>query len=151
MLQIYTDGGCSGNPGPGGWAYIMVLETFQGGRVLAENWGAENETTNNRMELTAVIASLAALKTMSEAPRQVVVYTDSQYVQKGMTEWISTWKRNSWRNSGKQPVKNKDLWLRLDALAEGFPISWTWVKGHAGNEYNERCDAMTQKAIASLK
>ena len=150
MLHIYTDGGCSGNPGPGGWAYIMVLETFQGNKVLAENWGAERDTTNNRMELTAVISSLTAVKTMNDVPKQVAVYTDSQYVQKGMTEWIGNWKRNSWRTSDKKPVKNKDLWLLLDALAEAFPISWIWIKGHAGNEFNERCDDLTQNAIASL-
>ena len=129
----------------------MVLETFQGAKVLAEEWGAEKDTTNNRMELKAVIESLEALKTMKNVPRQVTVHTDSQYVQKGITEWIHIWKKNSWRTSDKKPVKNQDLWLELDALASEFPVSWSWVKGHAGNKYNERCDALTQKAIASCQ
>ena len=150
MTYIYTDGGCSGNPGPGGWAYVMVLKTFQGDSVAAEEWGGEPNTTNNRMELTAVISALKALKTKPDLPRQLTLYTDSQYVQKGITEWIRTWKRNSWRTSDKKLVKNKDLWLELDKLAAEFPVSWGWVRGHAGNEYNERCDALTQKAIASL-
>ena len=150
-LRIFTDGGCSGNPGPGGWAYVMIMETFQGGKIIAEEKGAEKETTNNRMELTAVIKSLQALKNMKDVPRKVTAYTDSQYVQKGITEWIRNWKRNSWRTSDKTPVKNKDLWVELDSLAEEFAISWQWVKGHAGNEYNERCDQMTQEAIASLR
>lgn len=149
-LNIYTDGGCSGNPGPGGWAYVMVQKTFQGETVLAEDQGAEKATTNNRMELAAVISALKALKTIDGAPRQAVVHTDSQYVQKGITEWIRNWKRNSWRTSDKKPVKNQDLWMELDALAAGFALSWEWVKGHAGNTYNERCDSMVQKAIASL-
>ena len=151
MIDIYTDGGCSGNPGPGGWAYLMVVKTFQGEEVLAEHWGAEQDTTNNRMELRAVIASLEALKNMDNVPRHTRVHTDSQYVQKGISEWIHNWKRNSWRTSDKKPVKNQDLWLRLDALAAEFKIDWIWVKGHAGNKYNERCDFLTQKAIASIK
>ena len=129
---------------------MMVVETFQGDKILDEQWGGEKDTTNNRMELSAVISSLEALKTMSDVPSQATVYTDSQYVQKGITEWIHNWKRNNWRTSDKKPVKNQDLWLRLDSLAAGFSIEWNWVKGHAGNEYNERCDALTQKAIASL-
>ena len=150
MIHIYTDGGCSGNPGPGGWAYVMVLKTFQGDTIAAEEWGAVTDTTNNRMELLAVISALRALKTNSNLPRQASLYTDSQYVQKGITEWIHNWKRNSWRTSDKKPVKNQDLWLELDALAGEFPVSWVWVRGHAGNIYNERCDKLTQKAIASL-
>lgn len=147
-LKIYTDGGCSGNPGPGGWAYVMVRQTFQGGQVIAKNKGGEKGTTNNRMELTAVIMALRALKTMTDVPRQAVVYTDSQYVQKGITEWIRNWKRNEWRTADKKPVKNQDLWMELDSIAGEFPLKWEWVKGHAGNEYNEMCDAMTQEAIA---
>jgi len=150
-LKIYTDGGCSGNPGPGGWAYVMVQQTFQGAVIIAQNKGAERETTNNRMELTAVISALRALKTMRDVPRQAAVYTDSQYVQKGITDWIRTWKRNSWRTSDKSPVKNKDLWIELDALAGEFPLKWEWVKGHAGNEYNEMCDSMTQEAMEGIK
>ncbi|MCL2759203.1 MAG: ribonuclease HI [Treponema sp.] len=149
-FKIYTDGGCSGNPGPGGWAYVMVQQTFQGSQIIAKNKGAEKETTNNRMELTAVIMALRALRVMDGVPRQAAILTDSQYVQKGMTEWIRTWKRNSWRTSDKTPVKNKDLWLLLDSLAIDFSLKWEWVKGHAGNEYNELCDAMTQEAIAEI-
>jgi ribonuclease HI len=148
-MLVYTDGGCSGNPGPGGWAYVLVLETFQGPKVLMENFGAEKETTNNRMELMAVIAALEALKGMEQG-RKAQVFTDSQYVQKGMTEWIQGWKRNGWRTSDKGLVKNQDLWQRLDALASDFSITWTWIKGHAGNRYNERCDTLTQKAINSI-
>ncbi|MCL2318791.1 MAG: ribonuclease HI [Treponema sp.] len=150
LIQIYTDGGCSGNPGPGGWAYVMVLETFQGDSIVAEEWGGERDTTNNRMELLAVISALKAVKLQPELPRQLRVYTDSQYVQKGISEWIRKWKQNSWRTSDKKPVKNQDLWKELDALASEFPVTWAWVKGHAGNKYNERCDALTQRAIASL-
>ena len=154
-LDIYTDGGCSGNPGPGGWAYVMVLKTFQGDTVIAEALGAEAETTNNRMELLAVISALKAVKTLElpqgDLPRQMVVHTDSQYVQRGITGWIHTWKRNSWRTSDKKPVKNQDLWMELDSLAGGLALSWEWVKGHAGNRYNERCDALTQEAIRDLK
>jgi ribonuclease HI len=148
-LKIYTDGGCSGNPGPGGWAYVMVQQTFQGGQIKAKDKGYEKETTNNRMELTAVIMALRALKTMTDVPRQAAVFTDSQYVQKGITDWIRTWKRNAWRTSDKKPVKNQDLWMELDSLNSEFPLKWEWVKGHAGNEYNEMCDAMTQEAISN--
>ena len=146
-LKIYTDGGCSGNPGPGGWAYVIIINTFQGENIIAENKGSQKETTNNRMELTAVIEALRALKKINDVPRQVSVYTDSQYVQKGITEWIRNWKRNSWRTSDKTPVKNKDLWVEIDSLTVDFVINWEWVRGHAGNEYNERCDRMTQEAI----
>ena len=157
-IEIYTDGGCSGNPGPGGWAYVITGNGKWGmengeSALLAEKWGAERSTTNNRMELQAVIAALEALVSMRLEDEKVTLFTDSQYVQKGISEWIHTWKRNSWRTSDKKPVKNQDLWQKLDALSSapgGFPITWAWVKGHAGNEYNERCDAMTQKAIASL-
>ena len=158
MFNIYTDGGCSGNPGPGGWAYV-IMRNEEGGtgnerqnsEIIAEEWGAEPDTTNNRMELLAVISALRALKGKPDLKRQLAVYTDSQYVQKGITEWIQVWKRNSWRTSGKKPVKNQDLWLELDALAAELPIAWNWLKGHAGNPYNERCDELTQKAIASLQ
>jgi len=155
-FRIYTDGGCSGNPGPGGWAYVMVRQSFQGNEVIAKDKGGEKETTNNRMELTAVIMALRALEIMKSKPeagipRQALVVTDSQYVQKGITEWIKTWKRNSWRTSDKSPVKNKDLWVELDSLAGEFPLQWEWVRGHAGNEFNEICDAMTQEAIGDIR
>jgi ribonuclease HI len=148
--KIFTDGGCSGNPGPGGWAYLIVLQTFQGEKIIARNYGAERDTTNNRMELTAVLEALRALKTMNEVPAKSTVFTDSQYVQKGITEWIRTWKINSWRTSDKKPVKNKDLWVELDSLAGQFSLNWQWIRGHAGNYYNELCDQMTQEAIASI-
>ena len=150
-LKIYTDGGCWGNPGPGGWAYIIVLETFQGEKIVAERYGAEKSTTNNRMELTAVISALQNLKTMEDIPGKATVCTDSQYVQKGITEWIVNWKKNSWKTSDKKPVKNQDLWQELDALAEEFSLAWKWVRGHAGIAYNERCDKMTQEAISSIE
>ena len=151
MTYIYTDGGCSGNPGPGGWAYVIVQKTFQGNLVVAEECGGEKNTTNNRMELLAVISALNAVKANTELSRNPTLCTDSQYVQKGITEWIHTWKRNSWRTSDKKPVKNQDLWMELDALASDFSITWVWVKGHAGNEYNERCDILAKKAIATVK
>ena len=146
MIHIYTDGGCSGNPGPGGWAYLMVMETFQGDKVLTEHSGTEEDTTNNRMELLGVIESLKALKNMDDVPNKAAIYTDSQYVQKGITEWIHKWKLNSWRTSDKKPVKNQDLWICLDALTAEFTINWVWVKGHAGNKYNERCDELAVSA-----
>ena len=149
-MHIYTDGACSGNPGPGGWGYLMLQKTFQGDSIIAEERGAEKGTTNNRMELLAVINALKALKTKPDCPRQITIYTDSQYVQKGISEWIHNWKRNSWRTSDKKPVKNQDLWMELDALAAEFSIDWVWVRGHAGNKYNERCDELAREAIASL-
>ncbi|MDR3302808.1 MAG: ribonuclease HI [Treponema sp.] len=147
MIDIYTDGGCSGNPGPGGWAYVIEAD----GRLVTETWGAERSTTNNRMELSAVIAALEALGELGLGNAPVTVFTDSQYVQKGISAWIHAWKRNGWQTSAKEPVKNKDLWQRLDALAARLPLSWRWVKGHAGNPLNERCDRMTQEAIASVR
>ena len=129
----------------------MVEKTAQGDSVAAEEWGAEKGTTNNRMELTAVIRALKAAKEKPETSGGLTLYTDSQYVQKGITVWIHNWKRNFWRTSDKKPVKNQDLWQELDALASQLPVNWTWVRGHAGNEYNERCDALTQEAIASLR
>jgi ribonuclease HI len=154
-LNIYTDGGCSGNPGPGGWAYVITGGASgregEGPLILAEKWGAEPKTTNNRMELGAVIAALQSLPLPGEpVPEGITVYTDSQYVQRGITQWIHGWKRNNWLTSGKEPVKNRDLWQRLDELSAKFPITWAWVKGHAGNPLNERCDRMTRKAIDSL-
>jgi ribonuclease HI len=153
-VNIYTDGGCSGNPGPGGWAYIIIGDRAENRagppNILAEKWGAEKAATNNRMELYAVIAALEELSRLNFFPASVRVFTDSQYVQKGMSLWIHNWKKKGWRTSGKEPVKNQELWQHLDELAGKFAITWEWVKGHAGNQYNERCDAMTQIAIASL-
>jgi ribonuclease HI len=157
-MLIYTDGGCSGNPGPGGWAYVIVAHDASENsadssniNIIEEKCGGEKNTTNNRMELMAVIKALESLKTVEQASQKLEIFTDSQYVQKGMSQWITDWKARGWKTSGKDPVKNQDLWQQLDALAAGFPITWRWVKGHAGNEYNERCDSLTQKAINSLK
>ena len=138
-VDIFTDGACSGNPGPGGWGAILRSD----GREK-EMFGYAPETTNNRMELTAVIEALKALK----RPLTVAVHTDSQYVQKGITEWIHGWKRRGWRTADKQPVKNEDLWRQLDALAAEHRISWHWVKGHAGHAENERADALARQGIA---
>jgi ribonuclease HI len=161
MMEVYTDGGCSGNPGPGGWAYVIIDRDINlygstyGDDVVPfsaaplENWGAERSTTNNRMELQAVIAALQYIRGAGKVP-EISIHTDSQYVQKGITEWIKEWKSRGWKTSAKKPVKNQDLWQRLDTLSAGLSITWVWVKGHAGNKYNERCDLLTQKAIASL-
>ena len=162
LIYIYTDGGCRGNPGPGGWAYVIIqaedpqieekgIQKASSPLILAEDWGAEQSTTNNRMELQAVIAALVALHSLNAGSEKATVYTDSQYVQKGMTIWLEEWKKKGWKTRGKEPVKNRDLWQRLDGLAMGFSIIWLWVKGHAGNKYNERCDVLVQKAIASLQ
>ncbi|MDR3167767.1 MAG: ribonuclease HI [Treponema sp.] len=167
-IKIYTDGGCSGNPGPGGWAYMIIRDNSpnrksgshpqdkpsrskkEEAEIIAENYGAELDTTNNRMELTAAMAALEALSKIKLPSPEVTVFTDSQYVQKGMSAWIKSWKRNGWRTGDRKPVKNRDLWEQLDKLAVNFLIDWQWVKGHAGNEYNERCDQMTKRAVASL-
>jgi ribonuclease HI len=146
QIDIYTDGGCSGNPGPGGWAFVILAD----GGVVAELNGGDAATTNNRMELMAVIRALETLPTVGAA-EGVTVFTDSQYVQKGISEWVAGWKRRGWVTAAKQPVKNVDLWLRLDALAAGFPLKWRWVKGHAGNPLNERCDALVQEAIQAVR
>ncbi|AOF81438.1 RNase H family protein [Methyloversatilis sp. RAC08] len=135
---IYTDGACSGNPGPGGWGALLKC-----GGVERELSGGERATTNNRMELMAVIEALNALK----KPVRAVVYTDSQYVQKGISEWIHGWKRKGWRTAGGDPVKNVDLWQALDAAARVHEVEWKWVKGHAGHPENERVDRLARDAI----
>ncbi|MBI4740926.1 MAG: ribonuclease HI [Betaproteobacteria bacterium] len=140
-VNIYADGGCRGNPGPGGWGVLM-----QAGAHEKELWGGEPDTTNNRMELTAVIRALEALK----RPTKARVHTDSQYVQKGISQWIHNWKRNGWRTAGKQPVKNADLWQILDGLAARHEISWIWVKGHAGHAGNELADRLANRGIDEL-
>lgn len=148
-VLLFTDGGCSGNPGPGGWAYLIVSESKG---VIDERWGAEKLTTNNRMELSAAVAALeAVLADSSLRANPITLYTDSQYLQKGITSWIQNWKRNGWKTSSKEPVKNQDLWQRLDQLTTRLQVEWRWVKGHAGHEYNERVDRLTQQAIASLR
>ncbi len=146
-VQIYTDGGCHGNPGPGGWAFIYT----EGGHN-AERSGFEAETTNNRMELTAVIRALeyAEERGCGAAPaagKEITIYTDSQYVQKGISEWIHSWLANNWKTAAKKPVKNKDLWMRLKELSDRCMPRWEWVRGHAGTENNEKCDILVQKVI----
>ncbi|MDH5545378.1 MAG: ribonuclease HI [Gammaproteobacteria bacterium] len=141
-VDIFTDGACRGNPGPGGWGALMRY-----GEVEKELYGGEALTTNNRMELQAVISSLAQLK----RPCEVHVTTDSKYVKQGITEWIHNWKRNGWRNASKKPVKNAELWQQLDELVTGHQISWHWVKGHSGHAENERADALANKAIDELQ
>lgn len=140
-VEIFTDGACSGNPGPGGWGAILRAKGQE-----KELYGGEPDTTNNRMELTAVIRALEALK----RPVRARVHTDSQYVQKGISEWIHGWKRRGWKTAGKQPVKNEDLWRELERLAAQHDIEWRWVKGHAGHVENERADALARKGIAAL-
>ncbi len=139
---IYTDGGCKGNPGPGGWGAVVRC-----GEVVREISGGELATTNNRMEMRAAIESLATLETRSE----VCIFTDSQYLKNGITQWISGWKRKGWLTAAKEPVKNVDLWKRLDALVAQHRVTWKWVKGHAGNADNERCDGLANREIAKLK
>ena len=138
IVEIYADGACKGNPGPGGWGVLLR----SGGREK-EMFGGEAQTTNNRMELTAVIEGLLALKERSS----VRVYTDSQYVQKGISEWIHNWKRRGWLTADKKPVKNVDLWKRLDETAREHEVEWHWVKGHAGHPENERADALANRGI----
>ena len=138
-VAIWTDGACSGNPGPGGWGAILS----SGGRER-ELCGGEAATTNNRMELTAAIAALEALK----RPCRVELHTDSQYLRGGVVGWIDNWKRNGWRTANKKPVKNDDLWRRLDEAAGRHEIDWRWVRSHAGDEMNERADALARKGMA---
>jgi iron complex transport system ATP-binding protein len=138
MMEIYTDGACSGNPGPGGWGALL-----RSGIVETELCGGEPATTNNRMELLAVIEALQSLT----QPVEAYVYTDSQYVQKGISEWIHNWKRRGWKTSTKEPVKNEDLWRRLDVLAAGHTLEWRWVRGHSGHLDNERVDALARAGL----
>ena len=140
-VSAYTDGACKGNPGPGGWG---VLLTFDG--VERELFGGEPNTTNNRMEMTAVIRALEALKRRSH----IDIYTDSQYVMLGMTDWISGWKRRGWKTADKKPVKNVDLWLKLDELSGAHSIGWHWVRGHSGHAGNERADTLANRGVASI-
>jgi ribonuclease HI len=140
-VEIYTDGACRGNPGPGGWAATLAWEGH-----LRELSGAERETTNNRMELTAVIRALEALR----RPMPVRLYTDSQYVRQGITEWLPNWKQRGWRTADRKPVKNRDLWEALDAAAARHEVEWHWVKGHAGVPGNERVDALANAAIDAM-
>ena len=137
-VVIYTDGACSGNPGPGGWGAVLISCTH---RKEVKGW--ETQTTNNRMELTAAIEALDALK----APSRVEVHTDSSYLRGGITDWIRTWQRNGWRTSNKKPVKNVDLWQRLEEARGRHEVSWHWVKGHAGHPENERADELAREGM----
>ena len=141
-VSIWTDGACSGNPGPGGWGALLRF-----GDTERELYDGEPETTNNRMELTAAIEALNALK----EPCEVDLYTDSQYVKGGMTEWIFGWKKNGWKTSAKKPVKNAELWQALDQAVSRHKINWHWVKGHAGHEENERADELARRGMEPWK
>ena len=137
-IYIYSDGACKGNPGAGGWGALLVTDGHR-----KEICGGESNTTNNRMEMTAVIRALESLK----RPSTVEVHTDSQYVQKGISEWMAGWKRRNWRTADGKPVKNQDLWLQLDALSQLHRIEWKWVRGHAGHPENERADALANQGV----
>ncbi len=142
IVEIWTDGACSGNPGPGGWGTILRF-----GGSERELSGGEADTTNNRMELMAAIQALEALK----RPCHVTLTTDSQYVKGGISQWMKGWKKNGWRTADKKPVKNIDLWQRLDEACARHNVSWLWVKGHAGHEMNERCDALARSGMTPYK
>jgi len=142
QVEIYTDGACKGNPGPGGWGALLIA-----GKHRKEMFGGEHNTTNNRMELLAVIRALDALN----KPCQVVLHTDSQYVQKGISEWIHGWKARGWKTAAKEPVKNADLWQELDAVSQKHDIDWRWVKGHAGHDGNEAADQLANRGVESLR
>lgn len=141
MLKIWTDGSCLGNPGPGGWAFVAT-----DGKNIAERSGGECDTTNNRMELTAVIRAISAARRHNE----IEIHTDSQYVKNGMQTWIKNWRKNNWRTADRKPVKNKELWIMLDELASQVKIHWVWVRGHNGNEMNERCDELARTAAEKI-
>jgi len=140
-VEVYTDGACRGNPGPGGWGVLLRY-----GNTEKELYGGEADTTNNRMELMAAIQALENLKRESK----VILTTDSQYVRKGITEWIANWKKRGWKTASKQPVKNKDLWQRLDKAATQHRVEWHWVRGHTGHPENERADELANKGIDEL-
>lgn len=142
VIEIYTDGACKGNPGVGGWGALL-----SSGNKTRELFGGEAHTTNNRMELTAVIRALGALKRRC----RVRLHTDSKYVQQGISEWIHAWKKRGWKTADKKPVKNEDLWRELDVLAVQHDIEWLWVKGHAGHDGNERADELANMGAASVK
>lgn len=140
-IDIFTDGGCSGNPGPGGWAYVLI----KNGEMLTYASGSSAQTTNNIMELSAVINALESAILMEFG--EINIYTDSQYVKNGITTWIISWKKNGWKTSSKDPVKNRELWEKLDNLNGRIKVNWCWVKGHAGIKYNEMCDSLVRKEM----
>lgn len=145
LVIIHTDGACSGNPGPGGWGVVLERPEQQRRKEIS---GGERDTTNNRMELTAAIQALARLKGIG---RNVRLVTDSEYVRKGITEWIANWKANGWRTADRKPVKNADLWEQLDALQAMHRVAWEWTKGHDGNPENERADVLARAEVERLK
>ena len=146
-VELFTDGACSGNPGPGGWGAILRLKGANGDDRERELAGGDPATTNNRMELMAAIMGLEALK----RPCHVLLFTDSTYVKDGVTKWIHGWKKNGWRTADKKPVKNVELWQRLDTARDGHHVEWHWVRGHSGHPENERADALARQAIEKLK
>lgn len=141
-VEIYTDGACKGNPGPGGWGALLVCRG-----VERELWGGEAETTNNRMELTAAIRALAELK----RPCEVQLTTDSEYVMRGIQEWLPNWKKRGWKTAARQPVKNADLWQQLDEQVARHQVSWSWVRGHTGHPGNERADLLANRGVAAAR
>jgi len=140
-IQIYSDGACRGNPGPGGWGVLLIYNDTE-----KEIYGGELETTNNRMELTAVIMGIESLT----SPSEIAITTDSKYVMDGITEWMKGWKKRNWKTASKKPVKNKDLWQRLDRACSIHTIEWYWVKGHSGHQENERVDLLANKGIDEI-
>lgn len=140
MIKVFTDGACKGNPGQGGWGALIIENDTE-----REIYGGESNTTNNRMELMAVIKALELLKEQ----KNITVFTDSTYVQKGISEWIINWKRNGWKSSNKKSVKNKDLWVELDNLNDQMSVKWQWIKGHAGDSGNERADYLANLGVNS--
>ncbi|XZG69448.1 ribonuclease HI [Chitinibacteraceae bacterium HSL-7] len=146
-LEIYTDGACKGNPGPGGWGALLRYSSDASSMQEKELFGGEPNTTNNRMELRAVIEALAALK----RPCALTIFTDSQYVKNGIETWIHNWKKNGWKTADKKPVKNADLWQALEAQVARHDVRWQWVKGHAGHEFNERADDLANRGVDSVR
>lgn len=146
-IVIYTDGGCHGNPGPGGWGAVII-----DGNDVHTLSGGEKNTTNNRMELMAAIKSLQAIVSNEQwKAEEINVFSDSQYVKNGITSWIKNWKKNGWKTAAKKPVLNQDLWMQLDELYNALNVNWQWVKGHAGVKYNEMCDQLCQAEIAKYE
>lgn len=141
-IKIYTDGACSGNPGVGGWGAVLFYKEH-----YKEICGGEKDTTNNRMELQGVIEAIKLIK----KSQPIIVYTDSKYVQNGISEWIHGWKKNGWKGANKKPIKNIDLWKTLDELVANHTITWKWVKGHAGDKYNEIADALARKGLETCR
>jgi len=143
-IEIYTDGGCHGNPGIGAWAFVVVKD----GDMILEKSGKDSDTTNNKMELTAAIEAISALEALNIDEKNVSIFTDSEYLKSGITVWIKNWVKRNWKTSDKKPVKNVELWKKLLEATQNYTINWNWVKGHSGRLYNERCDELVQQAMA---